>query len=91
MTTSKNNIETKNKRLNTAVLKYPKNAPAPFLIAKGKGELAEKILKLAKENSIPIVENISETEVITLLEIGECIPEQTYEIIAKVFAFLNKI
>ena len=30
-------------------LKYPKNAYAPFITAKGKGELAERIIQEAKK------------------------------------------
>ena len=72
-----------------AVLSYPKDSPAPFLTAKGKGFLAEKIIEIAKENSIPVVINIEATEIISLQEIGEFIPEETYEILAKIFAFIK--
>ncbi len=72
-----------------AVLSYPEGAPAPFLTAKGKGHLADKIIELAKENSIPVVKNIEATEIISLQEIGEFIPEETYTILAKIFAFIK--
>ena len=70
-------------------LSYIDETEAPFLTAKGKDHLAEKIIQLAKENSIPIVKNIVATEVISLQEIGEYIPEETYEILAKIFAFIK--
>lgn len=72
-----------------AVLSYPKDSPAPFLTAKGKGHLADKIIEIAKENSIPVVKNIEATEIISLQEIGEFIPEETYTILAKIFAFIK--
>lgn len=71
------------------VLSYPEGAEAPFLTAKGKNHLADKIIELAKENSIPIVQNIETTEIISLQEIGEYIPEETYSILSKIFAFIK--
>jgi type III secretion system FlhB-like substrate exporter len=70
-------------------LSYFDETEAPFLTAKGKEHLAEKIIQIAKENSIPVVKNIEATEVISMQEIGEYIPEETYEILAKIFAFIK--
>ena len=67
-----------------AVLSYPEGSPAPFLTAKGKGHL-----EIAKENSIPVVKDIEATEIISLQEIGDFIPEETYMILAKIFAFIK--
>lgn len=68
------------------VLKYPGNAEAPFITASAKGPLAEKIIKLAKENNIPLVENQVAANVLILQEIGSAIPEETWEIVAQIFA-----
>lgn len=70
-------------------LSYIDGIEAPFLTAKGKEHLADKIIQLAKANSVPVVKNIEATEVISLQEIGEYIPEETYEILAKIFAFIK--
>ena len=70
-------------------LSYRDGIEAPFLTAKGKEHLADKIIQLAKANSVPVVKNIEATEVISLQEIGEYIPEETYEILAKIFAFIK--
>ena len=44
--------------IKTAVaLKYPEGAPAPFITAKGRGELAQKIISVAEEKNIRIEEN----------------------------------
>ena len=37
-------------------LKYPKGAEAPFVVAKGKGLLAKRILEEARSNEIKIEE-----------------------------------
>ncbi|MCR4790004.1 MAG: EscU/YscU/HrcU family type III secretion system export apparatus switch protein [Treponemataceae bacterium] len=73
------------------LLKYPEGSPAPFLIAKGKNKLAERIIELADQNNVPLVKNECALEAISMLEIGECIPEESYEIFAKIFAFIKEI
>lgn len=69
-------------------LKYPENADAPFITAKSRGALAKKMLEIAKENAVPIIKNEIAAEILTAEEIGSSIPEETWEIIAKIFAFL---
>lgn len=76
------------KTLKAVALKYPQEAEAPFITASVKGVVAEKLLSAARENNIPIVENEELTEVLSVSEIGECIPEQTWEHVAKIFAFV---
>lgn len=69
-------------------LKYPKNAYAPFITAKGKGELAEKIIQEAKKNNIKIEENMPLVNILSMQEVGECVPEQTWEVLAEIFSFI---
>ena len=71
-------------------LKYTSELPAPFIVAKGKGELARKIKAIADANGIAIVENPMVTEGMIELELGSFIPEEFYEIIAKIFVFVAK-
>lgn len=76
----------------TAVaLHYPENAQAPFIVAKGTNQKAEKILEIAQLNNIPIVIEPETAVVLSMQDIGDCIPEETYEVLAGVFAFLKKV
>ncbi|WP_318679716.1 EscU/YscU/HrcU family type III secretion system export apparatus switch protein [Treponema sp.] len=76
-------------RIKKAVaLKYPENAPAPFIVASEKGFLAQKILDIAEENDIAVVENTELTEFLSVQEIGECVSEQVWPVLAKIFAFV---
>lgn len=70
-------------------LKYPKNADAPFISAKESGILAKRMVEIAQENSIPIVENDIAANVLSMRQIGECIPESTWKTIAEIFAFIK--
>lgn len=69
-------------------LKYPEGAPAPFITASGKGVLAEKILDTARQNNIPVVENKELTDFLSVQEIGTCVPENIWPVLAKIFAFV---
>lgn len=72
-------------------LKYPENADAPFISAKESGILAKKMVEIAEENNIPIVENDIAANVLSMRQIGECIPESTWETIAGIFAFIKNM
>ncbi|MBQ7159531.1 MAG: EscU/YscU/HrcU family type III secretion system export apparatus switch protein [Treponema sp.] len=72
-------------------LTYPKDADAPYISAIAKGHLAERLLEIAREHDVPIVQNDALTNVLAIQQVGDIIPEETYEVLAKIFAFIAKI
>lgn len=72
-------------------LKYPKDAPCPFISVKGKDNVAQEIINIAKQNNVPIVENKELTEVLTLEEVGSFVPEETWELIANIFSYIIEL
>ena len=74
-------------RIKKAVaLKYPEGAAAPFVTVTAKGELAQKVLDAAEENDITIVKNDELTDFLSVQEIGTCVPETVWPVLAKIFA-----
>lgn len=73
-------------------LKYDPNiAPAPIVIAKGKGYRARKIKELARLYGIPIKENKPLAQALyKTLEIGDIIPEEMYHAVALILSSLAK-
>ena len=69
-------------------LKYPENAEAPFIAAKGRGVAAERIEEIARQNHIPVVEDLNLANVLYMEDAGKHIPEELYEALAKIFAFI---
>lgn len=69
-------------------LKYPEGAAAPFVTVTAKGELAQKVLDAAEENDIAIVKNDELTDFLSVQEIGTCVPETVWPVLAKIFAFV---
>lgn len=76
------------KRKKAAALKYEKGYDSPTVTAIGFGSVAEAIIKKANENDVPVVENSELAESLSQLELGQNIPPELYETVAKVIAFI---
>ncbi|WP_044893785.1 FlhB-like flagellar biosynthesis protein [Bacillus alveayuensis] len=69
----------------------PDKDEAPIVTAKGKGYVAEKIIEMAKEHQVPIQEDASLVELLSKLRINETIPEELYQVVAEIFAFVYRV
>lgn len=77
--------------LHSTALRYPNDADTPFIVAQGKAFIAQKMIEIAKQNNIPVMVEPETENILTLYNVGECIPYETYEVLAKVFAFLRRM
>ena len=67
-------------------------APAPQVVAKGKDFLAQKIKEIAIENKVPIYEDPPLARLLyEKVDIGEYIPQELYQVVAKVLAYIYKL
>lgn len=81
-----------NKQKKAAALRYRKGEDsAPKLVAKGHGEIAEKIIALAKEHGIPLREDKPLLEVLSSLDLYQEIPPELYKAVAEILAFIYSI
>jgi flagellar biosynthesis protein len=79
------------KKIKKAVaLRYIENLPAPFISAKGKGDLALAIEKIAQAHGINIISNPELTDTFIEIDVASFIPEIYYEIIAELLVFVRK-
>lgn len=79
-----------NKKVKKAVaLSYESGEKAPKIVATGKGELAEKIVKKAEECHVPVHKDEKLTETLSKLEIGDFIPPELYEVVAEILVFVD--
>ena len=75
-----------------AALKYERDRdPAPRLVAKGMGTVAEKILEAAEEAGVPIHEDPDLVAVLMTLDLDEVIPPDMYNAVAEVLAFIYRM
>lgn len=84
--------EQKHPRKEAIALSYdPNEGDAPRVVAKGKGKIAENILDKAKEHDVPIQEDPTLVELLGQLDVDEKIPEQLYQAVAEVFAYIYQM
>jgi len=74
-------------------LKYDEEkAHAPYVLAKGADEIAEKIKEVAKKNDVITVENRKLTQSLyRVIEIGDVIPEEFYQAVAEILAYVYRM
>ena len=69
----------------------PKLDNAPKVIAKGKGQVAEKIIEIAREHNIYIQNDPDLIEVLSQLDLNQEIPPDLYIVIAELLAFVYSL
>ena len=81
-----------NKPDKAVAVKYDKKSmSAPQVVAKGEGFIARKIVERAIEADVPIVEDAALVSALISLELGEEIPSELYEVVARVLAWVYKL
>lgn len=78
---------------NSAVaLKYnPEKDYTPIVVATGQGHVAEKIINLADENGVPVYRDDSAAALLTMLNVGQGIPPELYQVVAGIYVQVMKI
>lgn len=73
-------------------LKYDhKKDNAPRVIAKGRGEIAEKIIEVAKAHNVPLYEDQNLIQILEALDLETEIPPELYRAVAEVLAFIYRL
>jgi flagellar biosynthesis protein len=83
-------MDTPQKKKKTAIaLRYHSDKEqAPRVIAKGDGNIAEKIIQMAKDHGIPIKNDPLLVETLSRMQISEEIPPEAYIVVAELLAFV---
>ncbi len=73
-------------------LNYDSNTDnAPKILTKGRRDLAEKIIEIAKLNGIPVYEDDILAEILDKIDIGHEIPEYLFEAVAEIYSYTYKL
>jgi len=64
---------------------------APRVVAAGEGLLAEKIIELARQHGVEIVENPALAKTLVKLDLDQEIPVELYRAVAEVIAFVYRL
>ncbi|HZV72512.1 MAG TPA: flagellar biosynthesis protein FlhB [Conexibacter sp.] len=73
-------------------LKYDGTRPAPECVAKGQDLIALQIRRLAEEHDVPVVEDRPLARSLhAAMEIGQIVPEELYQAVAQVLAYVYRV
>jgi flagellar biosynthesis protein len=72
-------------------LHYEQAGTTPRVVAKGKGEIGQKIIETARQHGVPIEENASLAGALSEVEIGDEIPVELYKAVAEVLLFIMRM
>ena len=73
-------------------LRYrPPRDPAPRVMAKGAGLVAQKIIDLGREHGIPIQEDPGLIQILAQLDFYQEIPPKIYAVVAEILAFVYRL
>jgi flagellar biosynthesis protein len=80
------------KREKAVALQYNKEKdPAPVVTAKGEGFVARRIVETAHSADVPVVEDAALVSALLSLELGQEIPLELYEAVARVLSWLYRL
>ena len=83
------NNEKEHKEEQAVALGYDRGkAPAPQLLAKGKGTVARQIIDMAKANDIPIVDDADLVAILGAVEVDAFIPLEAYGVVAEILSYI---
>lgn len=69
----------------------PSKTSGPTVVAKGKGKIAENILEQAALHDVPVYEDRNLVQLLGQLDLNTSIPEELYQAVAEVFAFIYRL
>lgn len=72
----------------SVALQYESSLPAPFVVARGRGVLAERLIELAHAHDVPVLEAPALADSLYQVEVGTFIPEPFYQAVAEILAFV---
>jgi flagellar biosynthetic protein FlhB len=74
-------------------IKYdPLKMPAPAVVAKGMGEIAASIRRVAAENRVPIIERKELARALyRQIKVGQSIPVEMYQVFVEIMAYVYKL
>jgi len=78
-------------RKKAVALKYELNNEATIVTAAGMGPIADKIIEKAEDSDVPVVYNKELTDLLSNVDIGKEIPEDLYEAVAYIIAFVTDL
>lgn len=86
------NFRKRNQRPAAAALTYdPLKPEPPQVVAVGRGRMAEEIVRVARENGIPLHEDPGLVEALACLDVSDYIPRELYAVVAEILHYVYRV
>ncbi|MGM0646330.1 MAG: EscU/YscU/HrcU family type III secretion system export apparatus switch protein [Thermodesulfobacteriota bacterium] len=83
---------TQDKRKGAVALKYERGKDdAPKVVASGRGQIADRIQAAAAAADVPLRQDPDLLEVLAQVPVGDEIPEDLYQAVAEILAFVYRL
>jgi len=83
---------TKERQREAVAVRYnPEKENAPRVVAKGRGQIAEKIIEIAKSNGVPVHEDRDLIELLSKVELFDEVPPELYVAVAEVLIWVYRM
>jgi flagellar biosynthesis protein len=80
------------KREKAVAVKYDREKDgAPAVTAKGEGFVARRIIEIAQAADVPVVEDAALVSALLSLELGQEVPVELYEAVARVLSWVYRL
>jgi flagellar biosynthesis protein len=79
------------KQIVAAALAYRAGASAPTVTAKGRGKVAEEIIRRAKESGVFVHESPELLSLLMQVDLDQQIPSHLYRVVAELLAWIYRI
>ena len=88
---SAKNTKKRPSRDQAVALEYDEASSAPVVTAKGEGFIARRIVEVAQAADVPVVEDAALVSALLSLELGQEIPVELYEAVARVLSWIYRL
>ena len=72
-----------------SALVYDGCTEAPIIVYNGVADIADKMIDIARKNDVPVVYEPETAEILALCKAGDCIPVETWKVMAAVFSVIR--
>ena len=80
----------RNQKATVALGYAPEGLSAPKVLAAGYGEVAKRILDIARESGVHIHQDHNLANLLAQVPVGQEIPEEAYQLVAELLSFLYR-
>jgi len=68
---------------------YHEDTEAPIILFNGVADIADRMIDLARKHDVPVVYEPETAEIFSLCKAGDCIPVETWKVMAAVFSVIR--